>query len=88
MHVRCRQLTHPVAHVVVRFFVGDVVDKEDALAPAKVGRGNGAEALLAGSVPDQEFEARAVDVDLLDLVVDADGGDEVRVERVAGKLRD
>lgn len=41
----------PLLHVVERFSVSDVVDYNDAVCASVVAAGDGAEALLAGSVP-------------------------------------
>jgi hypothetical protein len=41
----------PLLHVVERFSVSDVVDYNDAVCASVVTAGDGAEALLAGSVP-------------------------------------
>lgn len=68
--------------------VGHVVGQQDAHGAAVVGfvrrgtGGDGAEALLAGRVPDLQLDALGVELDGADLEVDADGGDEGRRERV------
>lgn len=62
--------------------VGDVVDQQYAHGAPIVGRGNGAEALLAGRVPYLQLHALAVELDGPDLEVDADGGDEGGGKRV------
>jgi len=77
-------LRYPVADGVERAAVGDVVDQEDALRAAEVRGGDGAEALLARRVPDLQLDALAVQLDRLDLEVDADGGDEGGLEGVVG----
>jgi hypothetical protein len=78
-------LLQPVADVVERLLVRDVVDDDDAVRAAVVGGGDGAEALLAGRVPDLELDLLAVELEVADLEVDADGGD-VRVSvRVVGE---
>jgi len=75
-------LRDPVANGLEGPTIGDVVNEQDALRAAEVGRGDGAESLLAGRVPDLELDALAIDLDVLDFEVDADGGDEGRGERV------
>eukprot|EP00538_Stauroneis_constricta_P002615 CAMPEP_0119545592 /NCGR_PEP_ID=MMETSP1352-20130426/296_1 /TAXON_ID=265584 /ORGANISM="Stauroneis constricta, Strain CCMP1120" /LENGTH=265 /DNA_ID=CAMNT_0007590159 /DNA_START=330 /DNA_END=1129 /DNA_ORIENTATION=+ len=85
VHVRVLlDLGDPVADGLEGAAVGDVVDQQDALGAAEVGRGDGAEALLAGRVPDLQLDLGAVDVDVLDLEVDADGCDEGGAEGVVG----
>ena len=65
----------PLLHVVEGLVVGDVVDDDDAVGSAVVGRGNGAEALLPRGVPNLELDGLAVELDGADLEVDPDGGD-------------
>ena len=55
--------------------VCDVVDDNDAVGAAVVGRGDGAEALLACRVPDLELDRLALEFDGADLEVYADGRD-------------
>ena len=50
----------PVLDVVEALLVGDVVDEHDAHRPAVVGRGDGAEPLLPGSVPDLKLDLLAI----------------------------
>mmetsp|Transcript_8630 Transcript_8630/g.24220 ORF Transcript_8630/g.24220 Transcript_8630/m.24220 type:complete len:319 (-) Transcript_8630:1038-1994(-) len=68
-------LVEPLLDVVEGFVVGDVVDDDDAVGAAVVRGGDGAEALLAGGVPNLELDGLAVELDGADLKVDADGGD-------------
>ena len=68
-------LVQPLLHVVEGLVVGDVVDDDDAVGSAVVGRGNGAEALLPRGVPNLELDGLAVELDGADLEVDPDGGD-------------
>jgi hypothetical protein len=70
-----------------RTLVGDVVDEQNAHGAAVVSGGDGAEALLAGGVPDLQLYALAVELDGADLEVDADGGDEGRGERVLAETQ-
>ena len=54
VHTLCRiavNLLQPLLHVVEAVHVGDIVDNADAVCTAVVGRGNGPESFLAGSVP-------------------------------------
>lgn len=44
-------LLQPLLHVVERVHVRDIVDNANAVGAAVVGRGDGTEALLSGSVP-------------------------------------
>ena len=75
-------VAHPVADVGEGGFIGDVVHKEDAMGTAVVGGGDGAEALLASSVPDLELGAGALEVNGADFEVNTNGGDERRLEVV------
>ena len=68
-------LVEPLLDVVEGFVVGDVVHDDDAVGAAVVRGGDGAEALLAGGVPNLELDGLAVELDGADLKVDADGGD-------------
>lgn len=68
-------LLDPILEVVKGLAVGDGVDEDDAGSPLVVGLSDGLEPLLAGGVPDLHFDFDAVDIDGLDLEVDADGGD-------------
>mmetsp|Transcript_9632 Transcript_9632/g.20473 ORF Transcript_9632/g.20473 Transcript_9632/m.20473 type:complete len:102 (-) Transcript_9632:330-635(-) len=77
-------LADPVADALERPPVRDVVDEQDALRAAEVGGRDGAEALLAGGVPDLELDAFAVHFHVFDLEVDADGRDERGREAVVG----
>ena len=72
---------------VERSLVGDIVYQQDAHGAAVVGGGDGAEALLAGRVPDLQLDALAIELDGPDLEVDADGGDEGRGEGVLAEAQ-
>ena len=78
------EFLEPAADVVEGGAAGDVVDEEGAEGAAVVGGGDGAEALLAGGVPDLGLDVLAVDVHALRLELDADGGLGVEIELVAG----
>lgn len=77
-------LGYPVANALKRTAVRDVVDEDDSLGPAEVAGGDGAEALLAGGIPDLKFDALVIDLDVFDFEVNADGGDEGGREGVIG----
>ena len=68
-------LAEPLLDVVEGLHVGAVKDEDDALGPAVVAAGDGAETLLAGSIPDLELDDLPVAVQGLDLEIDADGAD-------------
>lgn len=65
----------PLLHVLERVEVSDIVHDDDAVCPPIVRGRDGAEALLAGSVPDLQFDRLAIEVDRADLEVHTDGGD-------------
>ena len=44
-------VSDPVLDIVEGFFIGDIVDQHDAHGPTVIGRGDGAEPLLASRVP-------------------------------------
>lgn len=67
--------------------VGNVVDQQDAHGAAVVGGRDGAEALLAGRVPDLQLGALSVQLNGADLEVDADGRDKRRRERVLAEAQ-
>ena len=77
-------LRDPIADGLEGPPIGDVVNQQDALGAAEVGRGDGAEAFLAGRVPDLELDTLAVHLDVFDFEVDADGSDEGGGEAVVG----
>ena len=77
-------LGYPVANTLEGAAIGDVIDENDPLCPAEVGGGDGAEALLAGGIPDLEFDALVVDFNVFDFEVDSDGCDKGGGEGVVG----
>ena len=77
-------LGYPVADGLEGPAVGNVVDEENALRASEVGRGDCAESLLSGRVPNLELDALAVHLHVLDFEVDPDGGDERGGEGVVG----
>lgn len=68
-------LLEPLLYVGEGVLIGDVVDDNDAVGAAVVGRGDGAEAFLACRVPDLEFDRLAFEFDGADLEIYADGRD-------------
>jgi len=80
--VRCVLLNvaDPVANVLEALLVGHVVDEQDAHGAAVVRGRDRAEALLASRIPDLQLDALSIELDRLDLEVNADGGDEARGE--------
>jgi len=62
--------------------VGDIVDEENALGAAKVGRCDGPETLLPGCVPDLQLDASPVNINILNLEVNSNRCDERGGERV------
>lgn len=69
-------LRDPIANRFEGASVSHVVHEKNALRSAKVGRRDGAEALLSCSVPDLKLDASAVNVDILDLEIDPNRGNE------------
>lgn len=76
-----------VLRTVEGSLVGDVVYQQDAHGAAVVGGGDGAEALLAGRVPDLELDALSIELNGPDLEVNANGGDEGRREGVLAEAQ-
>ena len=66
-------LLQPLLHVAEALLVGAVVDDDDAVGAAVVGRGDGAEPLLAGRVPDLEFDCFAFQLDGADFLSKREG---------------
>jgi hypothetical protein len=67
--------------------VGDIVDEKDTHRAAIIGRRDGAEALLASSIPDLELHALAIELNGANLEVDANSGDEGRGEGVLAETQ-
>lgn len=67
-------LSHPVFKGIEGSPIIDSIDHNDAHCPFVVGLRDGLEAFLAGGIPDLQSDLLAVNVDRLDLEVDADGG--------------
>jgi len=72
----------PVSNVLERLLVRDVVYEQDAHGTAVVRCRDRAKPFLASSIPDLQLNALAVQLDGLDLEVNADGGDEAGSKRV------
>mmetsp|Transcript_13674 Transcript_13674/g.22337 ORF Transcript_13674/g.22337 Transcript_13674/m.22337 type:complete len:155 (-) Transcript_13674:43-507(-) len=77
-------LRYPIPNGLERPAIGHVVDEQDSLRAAEVGGGDRAKSLLTRRVPNLELDSLAVDFYVLDLEVDADGGDEGGGEGVVG----
>lgn len=63
-------LLQPLAHVVERHLVGDVVHDNDAVRAAVIRRRNSAEALLACCVPDLQLDHFSLQLDRADFLCD------------------
>lgn len=64
-------LLEPVLNVVEGLLVSAVVDQDDAHRSFVVSLSDGAEPFLTGSIPHLQLHALVVDIDLLDLEVNA-----------------
>ena len=80
---RTVELIEPATDVLERRGASDVVDDEGSDGAAVIGGGDGAEAFLAGGIPNLSFDFFVVDEHALSLELDADGGFGVGVELVA-----
>ena len=69
-------LGDPVTNRFERSAVRHVVHKQDALSSAEIGRGDGAETLLPRSIPNLQLDSLAVDLHILDLEINTNGGNE------------
>mmetsp|Transcript_21046 Transcript_21046/g.35947 ORF Transcript_21046/g.35947 Transcript_21046/m.35947 type:complete len:88 (+) Transcript_21046:560-823(+) len=69
-------LRDPVTNRFKRSAVRHVVHKQDTLSSAEIGGGNGAETLLPRGVPNLQLDSLAIDLHILDLEINTDGGDE------------
>lgn len=82
------ELVEPATDVLEGGAASDVVDDESSDGAAVIGGCDGAEAFLAGGIPNLSFDFLAVDDHALSLKLDADRGLWVRIElvpSVAGK---
>jgi len=68
----------PRADIIEGLFIGNIVHEQNAHGASVVSSSNSAEALLASSIPNLEFDALAVELDGTDLEVDSNSGDEGR----------
>jgi len=66
-------LVEPLLHVLEAFVVCHVVDYDNTVCTAVVGRGNGPETLLAGGIPDLQLDCLAIQFDGANLEVNANG---------------
>lgn len=78
----CLELSDPVAHAVEALFGCAIVCEYDAVGLVEVLHGHRAEAFLSGRVPHEQLHVLAIDLDVLDLEVDAYRGDVLRRETV------
>ena len=69
-------LRDPITNRFERSAVRHVVHQQDSLSSAEVGGGDGAEALLPRGIPDLHLDSLAINLHILDLEVDTDGGNE------------
>mmetsp|Transcript_14240 Transcript_14240/g.42450 ORF Transcript_14240/g.42450 Transcript_14240/m.42450 type:complete len:203 (-) Transcript_14240:183-791(-) len=74
------ELLHPVPHVVEGVPIGYVVGEDHSHGGPVVRRRDGAKPLLAGGVPNLNFELPSIALHVLPLVVDTDGDHKVGVE--------
>lgn len=77
-------LRNPIPNALEASAIGHVVHQEDALCSPKVAGGDGSKPFLPRGIPDLKLDAFAVDFDVFDFEVDADGGDEGGGEGVVG----
>ena len=77
-------LTNPITDGLKRPTVGHVVYEENTLCTAEVGCGNGTEPFLTRGIPNLKLDALTVHLDVLDLEIDSDGGDEGGGEGIVG----
>ena len=75
-------VSNPVTDVGKRLVICDVVNQKDAHGSTIVRGGDGAEALLAGRVPNLQLNALAIQFDGSDFEVNSNGGNKTRGERV------
>lgn len=71
----------PLFDVVEGVLVGDVVNDNDAVSAAIIGRGNGAETLLAGGIPNLKLDRLAFEFDGADFLKKIDGIKVINVKR-------
>lgn len=76
---------HPVSNVQKGVLVSDVVDQEDPICTAVIGRSYRAKAFLTCRVPDLKLDPFTVQVNGLDLEVDSNRSNESRREGIVRK---
>lgn len=82
------QLLQPSRHVLVSLVLADIVHEEGADGATVIGGGDGAIALLAGSIPDLGLDSLVVDLDAARGKLHTDGGLAVKIELVARETRE
>jgi hypothetical protein len=73
-------LLRPRVEILERVCVGDIVGEDDGLGALKIGLGDVAKSFLPGSIPDLQLDGEVVYLHVLELEVDADGGDVALLE--------
>lgn len=68
-------LRDPITNALKRAPISDIVNEQNTLRAAEIARSDGTEPLLARSIPDLQLDARAVNVHVFDLKVNANGRD-------------
>jgi len=69
-------LRDPITNRFKRSAVRYVVHQQNSLSTAEVGGGDGAETLLPRGIPDLQLDSFPIDLHVLDLEVNTDGGNE------------
>jgi len=73
-------VAYPVAYVLERIFVGDIVHQQDSHGSTIISRSDGPEAFLTSGIPNLKLDSLAFDFDRLNLEVDSNSGNEGRGE--------
>jgi hypothetical protein len=77
-------LRNPIADTLKAPPIGNIVHEQNALRSSEITGRDGPEPFLAGSIPNLQLDSLAVDFDILNFEVDANGGDECGREGIVG----
>eukprot|EP00531_Pseudo-nitzschia_arenysensis_P013583 CAMPEP_0116145440 /NCGR_PEP_ID=MMETSP0329-20121206/16591_1 /TAXON_ID=697910 /ORGANISM="Pseudo-nitzschia arenysensis, Strain B593" /LENGTH=178 /DNA_ID=CAMNT_0003641039 /DNA_START=390 /DNA_END=925 /DNA_ORIENTATION=- len=67
-------LVQPLLYIVEGFLVSDIVDDDNSVGAAVIGRCNGAESFLSSGIPDLELDCLSVQFNRSDFEINTNGG--------------
>lgn len=77
-------LRNPIPYTLKAPPIGNIIHKQNTLRTPKITSGNSPKPFLSGSIPNLQFDPFTIHFNILDLKVDADGGDEGGGEGIVG----